>query len=105
MKHTPTPWAVFEKFGIINKAEPEGDFLVASTQTNFHPEANREADAAFIVKACNAHDKLVLAADKALSVLSDVDSIEAGEAIMLLIEALESATGRSMENDPKVSLP
>lgn len=65
MEHTPTPWRVLEVMG---------QKFVASEPTEDHPYFNRtksveilsdeeyprrDADVAFIVRACNAHEELV----------------------------------------------
>lgn len=58
MSRTPTPWKQLEKFGgaIVG---PDGR-QVASVTLNAAIEADdRDANAAFIVQACNAHDALV----------------------------------------------
>lgn len=58
-KHTPTPWHVGETAPTIVYA-PDG-FAVANA-TVFHGRHEPEesvTNAAFIVRACNAHDELV----------------------------------------------
>jgi len=68
MEHTKTPWLV-EKLGkkhvICTIHEPIANMM----------GDNEEANAAFIVKAVNSHDKLVLAA-QALSAILDVKIVE-----------------------------
>lgn len=60
MTHTPTPWRVAECPEDIIGAD---DAAVATTDTSvismISPEDVRAANAAFIVRAVNSHDKLV----------------------------------------------
>jgi len=80
MKHTKTPW---KASGIVQSApDTEGDMLI-HTEGGLHvaevfqvqnlkhkdPEQSR-ANAAFIVKACNAHDELVSALHHAIGVFA-----------------------------------
>jgi hypothetical protein len=56
--HTPTPWAVDDR-GLIHEPFFGGDIFAQVY------ERNREANAAFIVRAVNAHDDLVAALEDA----------------------------------------
>ena len=63
MEHTRTPWTVGEPHvdtGRILIASPD-DYICEIT--GFPGEALPDANAAFIVRACNAHDDLVEAAE------------------------------------------
>jgi len=55
-KHTPTPWTV------SGNGIHKGIQCVATT--HMEPKEQRDADAAFIVRACNVHDELLAIADK-----------------------------------------
>jgi len=67
MKHTATPWSHREAY---HKGEPVGFVVQSGVQGLF--DVDKEADAAFIVKACNAHEELVEALKMA------VDDLEEG---------------------------
>jgi len=77
MKHTPTPWEVNDDdSGIIGTWGPDEDDwgLICATDyaiSSSVPEEQRPANAAFIVKACNAHDELVEALKTAIQVMKD----------------------------------
>ncbi len=68
-KHTPTPWKYHETF---TAGEPQG-FVISAGALNIcqlftgDNQADEEADAAFIVRACNAHDEMVAALSDAYS--------------------------------------
>ncbi len=61
------------------------DVLVASTNDDFLSHPSHEANAAFIVRACNSHDDLVAALMEAADVLAelghDSDALKARQAI------------------------
>ena len=60
-KHTETPYELSrnkELINIIKKWETQGVTRLATMSDRFSPEET-EANARFIVKACNNHDKLV----------------------------------------------
>ncbi len=54
MEHTPTPWRIDDEGNIC--ANDGADFRWVA-----EPRGRSKANAAFIVKACNAHDGLVKA--------------------------------------------
>lgn len=62
--HTPTPW--WNDLDCINGSENES--IANTCESN----KNRDADAAFIVTACNAHGDLVKAVKYAVSVLESL---------------------------------
>jgi len=58
MTHTPTPWSL--------DVDSDGEYTIrganrdwVANDTPYYPTAPNEDDAAFIVKACNSHDRLV----------------------------------------------
>lgn len=66
MNHTPTPWGTKSRSGwdTGNAAVWSGPTLVAQCGRQGTPE--QLANAAFIVRACNAHDVLVELAEKVI---------------------------------------
>jgi hypothetical protein len=84
--HTPTPWMViqndgayvkedqFAKFRIDTAPESGRDVAVALVITDT-PELDNEANAAFIVRAVNAHDDLVAALEAAATVIEEAANI------------------------------
>jgi len=88
-KHTPTPWS-FQPYKSEYRGDREGFSIraldgkvIAAARGSTRTEEEKEANAAFIVRACNAHEKLVSELRVAL----------------LRIEELESAA-----NDPHFSI-
>lgn len=74
MTHTPTPWRWWTSNSFLRLSSDvtgkDGDVLSAVTQGEDDPVLNiSDADAEFIVRACNAHDELVTAADAMLAEL------------------------------------
>lgn len=59
MRHTKLPWKRDADPFLIRTATGRIDNIVASTDRGVGPEEQCEADADFIVTACNAHDQLV----------------------------------------------
>jgi hypothetical protein len=75
--HTETPWRVDGETGeIVRDAAPSSDpdLLTAGFELVIADVIgpDREANAAFIVKACNAHEQLVAALDKAETLLERI---------------------------------
>lgn len=65
-KHTPTPWNVEGRGNAKARCFIEaGEFRIVECVTRDH-----DANAAFIVRACNAHDDLVAALREAHSALN-----------------------------------
>lgn len=60
MEHTATPWHVGGNRSRIIYAE-DGFAVADATVFHGHHEESSEANAAFIARACNAHDNLVTA--------------------------------------------
>lgn len=63
-QHTPTPW-VHDPVLPAHVYSDDATGSIVATCTGFsfapRPEAEKRANAAFIVRACNAHDELVAA--------------------------------------------
>ena len=101
-KHTPTPWlmAVNESEGFSLYGDNGKAYL--ATIGNY---LNDEANAAFIVRAVNSHDKLVaLAHNIAFLANSNLGKSEAGKFIIQLAnEALAQAKGKEggQENETR----
>lgn len=76
-QHTKTPWQVHDGFWI----ETEGYALQTKSiaKTEGTDSSVRQANAAFIVKACNAHDALVSALEKISSINYADESCESHE--------------------------
>ena len=70
-KHTPTPWRIKE--GKI--VDEYGNLILPPTNANFVHLENREANLIFIAKACNYHDRLVLALKEAALVMRDIGDL------------------------------
>lgn len=62
-KHTPTPWAGGHYSSIVGcPVVGQGGQVICNTAIGHKPHReSAEANAAFIVRACNAHEALVLA--------------------------------------------
>jgi hypothetical protein len=74
-KHTPTPWTVHEGLQIVR-----GSSAVATTQVNYQTRYRLE-DAAFIVLAVNAHEKLLAAVKMVFEAADEASSQELGQNI------------------------
>jgi hypothetical protein len=63
--HTKTPWRVHDEF-ILAGGEGRGGKVIAMNHDRIHYEAESDnlANAAFIVRAVNAHDALVAACEE-----------------------------------------
>lgn len=76
MPHTPVPWAIDpdtdDRWSIVDK--PGGRWLSNGIATIDYTGGNAEANAAFIVKAVNAHDEMVEVLRKTLRVMSQRDN-------------------------------
>lgn len=72
MEHTKTPWAVSNSGGRIitgGMRHPQTICTLETVPLKISPEI--EANADFIVTACNAHDDLVAAAELVINRLND----------------------------------
>lgn len=58
MEHTPTPWEV-DNHGIIFHGKTQIGTVATQPMYKEAPEGTTEANARFIVKACNNYEKLV----------------------------------------------
>jgi hypothetical protein len=71
-EHTPTPWTIDQNAAWNIKSEARDVGLCYGALTT----EGRNADAAFIVQACNAHDELVaLLRDDVLPVISNYRAV------------------------------
>jgi hypothetical protein len=70
--HTSTPWKCRNQRGPIREAIDIGGEQLTCTAYGMDPQ-HTEANASFIVRACNAHDELVAALEDALDRLASVD--------------------------------
>lgn len=95
IKHTPTPWILS---GATTEIRSDKGELIATTNHHLEirSEATKKANAAFIVKAVNFHEKLVKAIANALDVArAEVKySGETQHNIKELEEALTAAEGK-----------
>jgi hypothetical protein len=92
MSHTPTPWQIEERdCGGYKLADADGEFLSYLCQSRYpddRKDDEAEANAAFIVKACNAHDELVAALTAAADWIEEFalpamgDDSEGGNALL-----------------------
>jgi len=96
-KHTPTPWD--------SGHDGEIDFIYTDVGSNkticemlYMEEwdevgiGESQANAEFIVQACNAHDQLIEALEKIAEMGYDVDLFPVKEAVKIAKEALAAAT-------------
>jgi hypothetical protein len=59
MNHTPTPWTTHDHSHPSDQVFMLDGTIVADCKWTKHTPEQREANATFIVQACNAHDALV----------------------------------------------
>lgn len=73
MKHTPTPWKIDEALDLpLAIISDTDDGMGVAEMGERSPESI--ANAAFIVKTCNAHDELLAACKEALELLYGLSS-------------------------------
>ena len=73
---TPGPWkkSEAENCRVIIEAPPYKDGnIVAYVFTTMHSGENRQANADFIVRACNSHDELLEACNIAIHTIRSID--------------------------------
>ena len=63
-EHTPTPWE--QSISEPERVYESGGILVHANGSKYLPDAEKVANAAFIVRAVNSHDMLVNALQKLL---------------------------------------
>lgn len=71
--HTPTPWKYqrqIESDFISGRNHPTYPIYTNGGKFGNPAEAKSEADAEFIVRACNSHDDLLAACSEAVEILS-----------------------------------
>ena len=88
-EHTPTPWE--QSISEPERVYESGGILVHANGSKYLPDAEKVANAAFIVRAVNSHDALIQAANHALDAL--LTGINQQSAIDLLTCALDAARG------------
>lgn len=72
VKHTPTPWGMaLEKDGSTRVYELHEWSKTYPNDSHIVGESVDEADAAFIIKACNAHDELLSALHLARRIITN----------------------------------
>lgn len=99
MKHTPTTWtwgfneSKADSPPNVEILDTEGVAIIALCHDDYGRE---EANAAFIVLACNNHDKLVEALKKAIEVMKDneIDTMLSGEFDVLFEDVIAEAEGK-----------
>ncbi len=74
LNHTPTPWQIGDKseLQVFSTDEINGLVMIADTVSGFNRKftaSEARQNAAFIVRACNAHDALVECTNDYLQVL------------------------------------
>lgn len=91
-EHTPTPWRVFDMNGTIaimaGKLERHNEVIHWSGFDASHFPDDVAANAAFIVKAVNNHDKLVQALQDVLECTGSKTTPEIVRAIHLLTDLI-----------------
>ena len=85
--HTPTPWSVRaarndEGYGLLICDEDQTILAGMDTWLGPTPEAEMEANAAFIVRACNSHAALVEALRKMMKLVADFEDAAKGDCDM-----------------------
>ena len=103
VKHTPTPWRVHDEHQGIGEVWYGYDYMVCQTQqvhlkTRNHSKSNeiRQANAEFIVRACNAHESLCEALEIICNASATIKGVTLGD-IGKAIAALSRARGGSNE--------
>jgi hypothetical protein len=101
-KHTPTPWTIKKESGSYTIYGANGDSI--ANDEMYYPSAPLFKDAAFIVRACNAHDDLVaaceryclpyIAAASTPTCLGGERDKGAVEAFRIVLAALNKASGK-----------
>ena len=96
--HTPTPWKLTKVQGTYFYVEWGGETVVQVDHDSSN--AVNEANAEFIVRACNAHDELVAAAREAMDVLCSLDRSPVDDStIDRLDAAIVKADARGVDNE------
>lgn len=95
--HTKTPWRTGGEQNPTIIYDGDGWAVASTAVVHVRKNAKYEADAnaAFIVRACNAHDELVAALDWALSQIGDDLDLDHQRAFDGAIAALAKARGES----------
>jgi hypothetical protein len=70
VKHTPTPWVLD---GVAVRREHDRNYFVADCDEPLGTRGMNEANAAFIVRACNNHNALVAERDALLQRVAELE--------------------------------
>lgn len=77
MKHTPTPWYVdyndVSDYQLPIKHESGAVIADVCLLESDHVSVTERVDAEFILRACNAHDDLLAACERAIEVIDNPD--------------------------------
>ena len=90
--HTPGPWSVRasrndEGYGLLICDEDQTILARMDTWLGPTPEAEMEANAAFIVRACNSHAALVDALQRMVHPMAGEDDMDHASALLATLEA------------------
>lgn len=94
-KHTPTPWEAVGCTIFETARECQPVQVVGNTHNTGRDEAEDEANAAFIARACNAHEGLVEALTNLTKMVEDGDWTS--------VELVEARAALAQAQDPKDS--
>ena len=94
-KHTPTPWTVLDG---LSYPEP---FTGIAGGNGRDPVPLNEINAAFIVRACNAHDDLVAALQ---TLLQSASATKAGQTDFAVWKSCSAETIGAVLNDARAAL-
>lgn len=99
--HTPTPWKLENGHSIIAdhpfKGAPVATTYKLADNGRAQQQIPQEANASFIVRACNAHDELLAAATSALNLMRMTYShaTDIPKAADTVLPALEAAIAKA----------
>lgn len=97
-KHTPTPWYSNDDYADIRDHRANLIMRKPSTKTSIYADIETaKANAAFIVKAVNSHEALVVALQACMERICEVDKeyeAEHSPAFLKGVEALKQAGGK-----------
>lgn len=100
-KHTPTPWNGCDDFitgAMHGRCHSSAAGVVYANHIIAWMEkedADRSANAAFIVRACNAHDELVAALERTLEILDAWGPERRGDTLERLHERITAALSKA----------
>lgn len=94
-KHTTTPWQIVAGMPGSTEIRSERNCLVAAVYSDSGDQSEEDANAAFIVRAVNSHDKLRNALRLCVSRLEEYQDAEGGTALELARAALKESEAQS----------